>query len=100
MMAIDTIQPNSGIIRISCANSAYQQEHLCEVDVDEVKSLLDGLIEGWPMQNWEIEVKVEEIKVNAMDGEVQVWKVIYWRWSCSVLVFPLKECKQRKRYTK
>ena len=78
MMAIDTIQPNSGIIRISRANSAYQQEHLCEVDVDEMKTFLNGVIEGWPVQNWEIEVKVEEIKVNAMEGEVQVRKVIYW----------------------
>jgi hypothetical protein len=82
---------------MSCPNRTYKQEHRREVIVREVKTFLDRFIKGWPVQKREIEVRVEEIKVNAMKGEVQVWKVIFWRWSCFGLAFPLKECKQRKR---
>ena len=81
MMALNTVQPNSRIIGISCPNSAHKQEHGCEVVVLEVKTFLDGFVKGWPVQKWHIEVGVEEIKVNTMEGEVQVWEVIVRRCS-------------------
>jgi len=98
-MTINIIQPNSGIIRIPCPNSAYQQEHRCEIEVRKVKTLLDGLIKGWPVQKWHVAVAAVEIKINTAQGEVQVWKVIVWRRSYSSF-FPLKQYKQRKRHTK
>jgi len=76
MMTIDTVQPNSRIIRISCPNSAYKQEHRCEVAVLEMKTFLHRFIKDWPMEQRDIKVGVEEIKVNTMEGEIQVWKVI------------------------
>ena len=57
-----------------------------------MKALLDGLIKGWPMQKWHVAVAAVEIKINTMEGEVQVWKVIVWRRSYFSL-FPLKQCK-------
>ena len=77
MMTIDTVQPNSRIVGISCPNSAYKQKYWCEVGVRKVKTFFDRFIEGWPVQKWEIEVRVEEIKINAVKGEVQVWKGIF-----------------------
>ena len=77
---------------MSGPNSAYKQEYLCEAVVRKVKTFFDRFIEGWPVQKWEIEVGVEEIKINAMEGEVQVWKVIsrFWRRCCSGPALPLK----------
>ena len=98
-MTLDTVQSNLRIIGVSSPDSTYKQEYRCEVVVHKVKTFFDRFIEGWPVQKWEIEVGVEEIKVNTMKGEVQVWKVISWRHSCFGY-FPLKECKQRKRYTR
>ena len=85
---------------MSCPNSAYKQEYGCEVVVREVKFILDTLIKGRPVQEWHIEIGGLEVKINTMEGEVQIWKVIFWRRSSFGLAFPLKECKQRKRYTK
>ena len=65
---------------MSCTHSAYKQEHRCEAVVRKVKTFVDRFIKGWPVQKWEIEVRVEEIKVNTMKGEVQVWKVIFRFW--------------------
>ena len=91
-MAIDTVQPNSRIIGVSSPDSTYKQEYRCEVVVRKVKTFFDRFIEGWPVQKWEIEVGVEEIKINAMEGEVQVWKVIsrFWRRCCYGPALPLK----------
>ena len=61
---------------MSRPNSAYKQEYRCKIVVRKIETFFDRFIEGWPVQKWEIEVGVEEIKVNTMKGEVQVWKFI------------------------
>jgi len=77
MMAIDSVPPNLTIIGISCPNRAYKQENRCEVTVHEIETFLDGFIKGWLVQKREVEVGVEEIKVDAMEGEVHIWKDIF-----------------------
>ena len=90
-MAIDIVQSNSRIIRKSCPNSAYKQEHRREVAVLEMKTFLDRFIKGWPVEQREVEVGVEEIKVNTMGGEIQVWEVIVRKCSWFGCVYPLEE---------
>jgi hypothetical protein len=47
MMAIDTIQPDLGIIGISRLNSTYEQEYRCEVSGCQVETFVHVFIKRW-----------------------------------------------------
>ena len=78
MMVIDTVQPNSRIIRISCPNSTYKQEHRREVVVREMKTFLNGFIKGGAVEKREVEVAVEEIKARPKSGKSYFGNAVGW----------------------
>jgi hypothetical protein len=91
MRRIDFIQQNSGVIRISCPNGAYEQEYRSKVLVLEISTFLDGFIKCWAVQKRHIEVVAFEVKINTVQGEVKVWKSVFRRCSGLRPLFPLKD---------
>jgi len=42
------------------------------------------------MQKRQIEAVAFEVKINAMEGKVEVWKSVFWRCGFIGLPFPLR----------
>ena len=91
MRRIDIIQQNSRVIRISCPNGAYEQEYRSKFFVLVVSTFLDSLIKCWAVQKRHIEVVAFEVKINTVEGEVKVWKSVFWRCSGIRPLFPLED---------
>jgi len=78
---------------MSCPNSAYEQEYWRKFVVPEIETFLDKFIKCRAVQKRQIKIVVFEIKIDALEGEVELWKSVFWQCRFIRLLFPLENVR-------